>query len=160
VKVNFDAAFKAESRLGAWGYIARSDEGDCIVGAAGKLRYIRDPLQAEVEAGLAAVEGAAAMGLNRVVFESDSKNLVSALRDKKHDLSVIGVLLKEMRSLCIVSFQSCKFQFVSRRVKSTISTSTCTRGSLPSPYIKNTILRSLNTAEWLVYGHWCQWHGV
>jgi hypothetical protein len=79
VKVNFDAAFKGESRLGAWGYIARSDEGDCIVAAAGKLRYIRDPLQAEAEAGLAAVEGAAAMGLNRVVFESDSKNLVSAL---------------------------------------------------------------------------------
>jgi hypothetical protein len=69
----------------------------------------------EAEAGLAAVEGAAAMGLNRVVFESDSKNLVSALRDKKHDLSVIGVLLKEMRSLCIVSFQSFKFQFVSRK---------------------------------------------
>jgi ribonuclease HI len=115
VKVNFDAAFRAESRIGAWGYIARSDDGDCIGAAAGKLWYIRDPLQAEAEAGLAAVEGAVAMGLNRVVFESDSKNLVSALRDKKHDLSVIGVLLKEMRSLCIVSFQSFKFQFVSRK---------------------------------------------
>jgi hypothetical protein len=116
VKVNFDAAFRAESRIGAWGYIARSDDGDCIGAAAGKLRYIRDPLQAEAEAGLAAVEGAAAMGLNRVVFESDSKNLVSALRDKKQDLSVIGVLLKEMRSICIVSFQSFKFQFVSRKI--------------------------------------------
>jgi hypothetical protein len=34
---------------------------------------------------VAAVEGAAALGLNRVVFESDSKVLVDALNSSSHE---------------------------------------------------------------------------
>jgi ribonuclease HI len=114
VKVNFDAAFVATLGLGAWGFIARSDTGNFVGAAAGKLRHLRDALQAEAEAGVAAVEGAVALGLNQVIFESDSKNLVSALIDKTQDLSAVGVLLKEIRSICLSSFESFHFQFVPR----------------------------------------------
>jgi ribonuclease HI len=69
-------------------------------------------LQAEAEAGLAAVEGAAATGLNRVIFESDSKNLVSALRDR--------VLLKEMRSIC-TAWEGETQDFVSELVASDLA---------------------------------------
>jgi ribonuclease HI len=61
-------------------------------------------LQAETEAFVAAVEGAAALSLNRVFFQSDSKVMVDALNSSSHELSEIGVLLRDTRSLCIASF--------------------------------------------------------
>jgi hypothetical protein len=62
-------------KAGAWGFVASLDKGDFVAAAAGKLQYIRSMLQAETEA-CGAVEGAVALGLHRVVFESDSKILV------------------------------------------------------------------------------------
>jgi hypothetical protein len=59
---------------------------------------------------VAAVEGA----LNRVVFESDSKVLVDALNSDSHELSKIGVLLREARSLCISSFDLFSFKHCRR----------------------------------------------
>jgi hypothetical protein len=61
----------------------------------------------------AASEGAAALGLklNRVVFESDSRTLVSALFKKDRELSTIAVLLKEIRCNYISSFESFELLF-------------------------------------------------
>jgi ribonuclease HI len=94
--------------------VARTDEGEFIAAAARKLRHLHDALQAEAEACVAATEGAVALGLHRVVFESDSKNLVQALNSESHDLSKIGVLIREARSICISYFESFEFTFVSR----------------------------------------------
>jgi hypothetical protein len=52
--------------------VVRSNRGDFIAAAAGKLKYLKDALHVEAEACVAASEGAAALGLNRVIFESDS----------------------------------------------------------------------------------------
>jgi hypothetical protein len=68
VKINFDAAFLKESGAGAWGFVVRSDAGEFVAAAAGQLKNLRDSLQAEAEACVAASEGAAALGLNRVIF--------------------------------------------------------------------------------------------
>ncbi|KAM0915505.1 hypothetical protein ACQ4PT_010803 [Festuca glaucescens] len=110
-KVNFDAAFLESTGSGAWGFVARTDAGDFIAAAAGKLRHLRDALQAEAKACAAATEGAAALGLHRVVFESDSQTLVNALNSSSHELSVIGILLHEARSNCISSFDSFEICF-------------------------------------------------
>jgi hypothetical protein len=71
VKINMDADFWEPLGSGAWGFIARDDRGEFVAAAAGKLRHLRSALQAETEACVAAVEGAVALGLNRVVFELD-----------------------------------------------------------------------------------------
>jgi hypothetical protein len=63
---------------------------------------------------VAAVEGATALSLNKVVFESDSKVLVDALNSDSHELSEIGVLLREARSLCISSFDLFSFKHCRR----------------------------------------------
>jgi ribonuclease HI len=68
VKVNFDASYIDSTKSGAWGFIARSETGEFVAAAAGKLQYLRSALQAETEACLAAVEGAVALGLHRVIF--------------------------------------------------------------------------------------------
>lgn len=114
IKVNFDAAFLAESGEGAWGFVMRSDNGDFLAGAAGKLHHVKDALHAEAEACVAAAEGVVELGLHRVIFESDSLTLVSALQGRHYDLAPIGVLLKEVRSLCIGSLESFTFQFAPR----------------------------------------------
>jgi ribonuclease HI len=102
--VNFDAAFHRSTEAGAWGFVARTDEGEFIAAAAGKLRHLHDALQAETEACVAATEGAAALGLHRVIFESDSQILVNALNSSSHDLATIGVLLRE--TLMLLNFRS------------------------------------------------------
>ena len=69
----------------------------------------------EAEACSAAVEGAATLGLHRVIFESDSQVLVKALKSNSHELAEVGVLLREIRSSCIASFDSYEFSFCSRK---------------------------------------------
>ena len=114
VKVNFDASFIESTKSGAWGFVVRSDTGEFIAAAAEKLKHLRNALQAETEACPAATEGASALGLHRVIFESDSQTLVHALQSKSHDLAEIGVLLREIRSECIGSFESFEFSFCPR----------------------------------------------
>lgn len=70
--MNFDAAFDSQSNTGAWGLIVRYGAGD-FAAAAGKLAHIRDPLHAEAEASLKAIEAAADLGVQRAVFELDCK---------------------------------------------------------------------------------------
>jgi hypothetical protein len=58
-----------------------------------------------------AAEGELALGLNRVVFEADYQTLVNAMKTRSYDLSVIGVLQKEIQSQCIGSFELFDFCF-------------------------------------------------
>jgi hypothetical protein len=67
-KVNFEAGYHKATGEGSWGFVARTDEREFIAAAVGKLRHLRDALQAEAEARVAATEGAAAMGLHWVIF--------------------------------------------------------------------------------------------
>jgi ribonuclease HI len=128
VKINFDAAFWEPTRSGAWGFVVRDENGEFVAAAAGKLRHLRSALQAEAEACVAAVEGAEALGLHRIIFESDCQVLVSALNSNSHDLAEIGVLLREVRSRCVASFQSSSFVFC-RRVCNKVAHSCAHLGS-------------------------------
>jgi ribonuclease HI len=114
VKINFDAAYHKDSGDGGWGFVARSDTGDFIAAGAGRLKYLRSALQAEAEACMAAIEGAEALGLHRVEFESDCKVLVSALKEHTHDFAEIGVLMREARSNCTQAFNLFNFIFCRR----------------------------------------------
>src|SRR5207244_3650516 len=102
------------SRDGAWGMIARSDTGACVAAAAGKLAHMKDAKHAEAQACSAAVGEAVSLGLSRVIFESGSLTLVNAINTGSHDLSSIGVLIKEIRSLCLASFDCFSFVFCKR----------------------------------------------
>ena len=84
----------------------RSHAGLFVAAAAGKISNVKDALAAEAEACVAAAQGAAELGLHRVILESDCKNLINALQSKSHDLALIGV--------CISSFESFSFQFAPR----------------------------------------------
>lgn len=76
--------------------------------------HLRDAPHSEAVAGLAAIDGALRIGANRIIFESDSSNLVKALNSREYDNATIGMLVKEARSLCTLNFVSSSFSF-SRR---------------------------------------------
>lgn len=118
VKVNLDAAFYAELGRGAWGCVARTSQGEFIAACAGKLDHLASPLQAEATACVQAIEAANEMGIHQVIFESDSLQLVNATNSGDHDLSSIGVMLPEARSLCFASFDAFHFHFCKRSCNS------------------------------------------
>jgi hypothetical protein len=109
--VNFDAAFCQHTNEGAWGFIARSDDGSFLLAGAGCMKHMRSALHAEAFACIQAIERTSNMGAFRVIFESDSLNLVNALKSREHDLVDIGVLYREARSLCTLAFDSFEFSF-------------------------------------------------
>ncbi|XP_073363127.1 uncharacterized protein [Aegilops tauschii subsp. strangulata] len=109
-----DAAFHQEAEAGAWGFIARDEMGNFIAAAAGKLEHIRSPLQAELSACMMAIDGAADLGAQRVVFESDCLTMINALNGREYDAAELGVLFREARSLCRLSFESYDFKFCRR----------------------------------------------
>ena len=111
VKVNFDGAFDSATGKGAWGFITRDHHGDFAAAGAGKSLHLRDALHSETMACLAAVNGAINLGANRVVFEFNSTTLVSALNGNEYDRSEIGVLIKEVKSLCTTNFKCFSFYF-------------------------------------------------
>uniref|UniRef100_A0ACD5UZS5 Uncharacterized protein n=1 Tax=Avena sativa TaxID=4498 RepID=A0ACD5UZS5_AVESA len=69
---------------------------------------------------LAVIEGAIRVGANHIIFESDSTNLVCALKTTSFDKATIGVLVKEARILCILNFDSSLFSF-GRRACNTVA---------------------------------------
>ena len=109
--MNFDASFQESSYSGAWGFVVRSEHGAFLAGAAGKIVHAKSALQAEVFACSEAIEGAARLGMYRVLFESDSSTLVQALKTTDYDLSEIGVLVRDARSSCILNFDVFEFLF-------------------------------------------------
>jgi ribonuclease HI len=111
VKINFDGAFDQTTKTGGWGYIIRDQAGDFVAAGAGKSVHLRDALHSEAVACIAAIGGAIKTGANRIILESDSSNLVSALKTRSYDKSFIGVLVNEARSLCILNFDSYLFSF-------------------------------------------------
>jgi ribonuclease HI len=114
IKVNVDAAFCQESRLGAWGFIARGNDGSFIAAGTGTMNHLSSALHAEASAFVAAIESMSNLGSFRVIFESDSLSLVNALKTGDADLSDIGVLFREARSLCVLAFDAFEFRFCRR----------------------------------------------
>lgn len=114
IKVNVDAAFCQETHRGAWGFIARGNDGSFLAAGTGSMNHLSSAFHAEAAACVAAIERMSNMGVFRVIFESDSLNLVNALKSGDSDLSDIGVLYREARSLCVLDFDAFEFRFCRR----------------------------------------------
>ncbi|TVU02922.1 hypothetical protein EJB05_51550, partial [Eragrostis curvula] len=106
LKVNIDR-FIEEKKIGAWGFIVRDHDGGAVLAGAGKLFAVQDALCAEPQAGLAALQAAAASGMSRIQLETDSSCLGTALNTDLFDQAPGGVFFKEMKELSIISLSRC-----------------------------------------------------
>ena len=114
LKVNFDGAFRAVEKDGAWGFIIRDSDGQAIVAGSGRLSAVPDAISAEGEACLAALEAAMNRGISRVIIETDSTNLVSALRGNAYDQAPGGVIFSEARGVLEMHFDDVIFSAIPR----------------------------------------------
>ncbi|KAE8779439.1 hypothetical protein D1007_47530 [Hordeum vulgare] len=106
--------FYEELGRGAWGCVIRDDQGAFLAAKAGTLEHLSSPLHAEALACVKATEASAELGVHRLVLESDCQVLVKALHTDEYERAMVGVLLREARSLCHANFESFKFSFCSR----------------------------------------------
>jgi hypothetical protein len=72
---------------------------------AGNLEFVADPFHAETAAMFYAVQ---AMGCQKVILETDAATLQQALTSSMYDNSMMGSLIREMKSIIEHSFQCCK----------------------------------------------------
>lgn len=104
LKINIDDAFREEEKTGAWGFMIRDCDGNGVLAGSGRLRWVHDALTAEREACLLALSAAMDAGISRVMIETDSTNLVSAVKSGDFDMAPGGVIFKEIRLLLSLHF--------------------------------------------------------
>ncbi|RLM68939.1 hypothetical protein C2845_PM17G10460 [Panicum miliaceum] len=111
VKISSDGAYMAATGEGGWGYAIRND-GVVLYAGAGNLARLTDAMQAEVQACFEGAKAAAALGMGKVILETDSLEVVQAMKDNSYRLSRIGGDNFELKAFIVENFSSCVVAFV------------------------------------------------
>jgi len=82
----------------------QDSDRQAIVAGSGRLSLVVDALSAEGEACIAALDVAMVRGISRVIIETDSTNLVSALCSNAFDRAPGGTIFSEARSILMQHF--------------------------------------------------------
>ena len=104
LKINIDGSFCRETQSGGWGFCIRDCHGDVYGAGMGQLSHVADAFQAETIACIKAIEFAAEVGMGRIIVETDSTMLMSALQSTDFDLARHGVLSGRLNSCCLPTF--------------------------------------------------------
>jgi ribonuclease HI len=114
LKINIDGSFNQKDKSGGWGFIIRDADGDAVGSGAGKLEHLQDPLQAEAEACIHAMEWAREWGMTKVTIETDAQLLQHAITGNTYDLAPNGVLFREIKAFSRLNFSSFSLLYCSR----------------------------------------------
>lgn len=104
LKINTDASFHRDANSGGWGFIIRDDQGRAMAVGAGNLANISDALHAEALALLYAIKMSIQMGCDKVLFETDSTQLMRAVKSKDYDLANLGAIIRSIKFQMHVGF--------------------------------------------------------
>ena len=97
VKANCDGSFKPLNGVGDWGFVVRGDDGAVISAGYGKLENVLDSHHAEIIACLQAVQRAAELGIQNLVWETDASIVVQAISMSELDRSSVSGLIWELK---------------------------------------------------------------
>ena len=89
---------------GAWGFVVRDNHATAVMAGAGRIEVVSDALCAEAQACIAALQAAAAQGMQNIILETDSIMLVKALKSQEYDLAPGGVLFREAKFILETMF--------------------------------------------------------
>lgn len=118
LKINFDGAFCPTSKEGAWGFLIRDDTGACLLAGAGNEGPVYDALMAEAIACLKSLEVAEQHGISQLIIETDSTQMMDAIRTNSRDLSPSGMLFKAIRDLFLDTFTNSNLVYAPRSCNS------------------------------------------
>jgi ribonuclease HI len=88
------------------------------VAAAGSLMNLQDALHAEVMACFEALNLVICFGINHVIVETDSEQLVQALKDDELDNGMNAAVIREVRNLFSLQFDVTKVVYCHRACNS------------------------------------------
>jgi ribonuclease HI len=114
LKANIDGSFFALSNMGGWGFVLRDCKGQVLGSAAGKIDKANDALYTEAIACFKTIQLLSDWGIDNVEVESDASMLIKAVTCTDLDLSVNGILFKEIRAFCLAKFTRISFSFSPR----------------------------------------------
>lgn len=86
--------------------------------AAGSLMNLQDALHAEVMACIEALNLVICFGINHVIVETDSEQLVQALKDDELDNGMNAAVIREVRNLFSLQFDVTKVVYCHRACNS------------------------------------------
>ncbi|KAL4378410.1 hypothetical protein GQ457_02G040550 [Hibiscus cannabinus] len=113
LKLNVDGAFRIDDRCGAVGFVVRNGVGFVLGGGA---RFIQEAHSAdfvEARAVIHALRFASSKGFKKVIIECDAPAVVSKLKNKLPDFSMLGSILEEAKQL-MNSFEDVEVSYVHR----------------------------------------------
>jgi ribonuclease HI len=117
VKINSDGRFEAADGYGAGAAVIRDRQGRVLAAQYRWYGPVHEVLVAEARAAKDGLELALQLGHQRVVLESDSSILVSAIKSSTEDRSIIAGIRRDIRELCRL-FISFEVNFVRREANS------------------------------------------
>jgi len=107
LKLNCDASFAPGEGSGGWGFLIRDSDGDVVSAGWGRVNHLLNAFQAEVIACMHGVQTAINLGIGRLILETDALLIKQAWDSNREDLSVVGLLIEELKSLSSLNFTSC-----------------------------------------------------
>jgi len=114
LKLNCDASFHSDSGSGSWGAPIRDSDGDSVLPGRGRMDHVFSPFHAELIACLQGIQMAVNLGIGRLQVESDAQEVVKAINSDVYDMSVVGHLVDEIKSLVFSNFISFECVHVGR----------------------------------------------
>ncbi|XP_042942878.1 uncharacterized protein LOC122277061 [Carya illinoinensis] len=97
VKTNWDAAVDLKNKKVGIGIIIRDENGDVLVAACGRRKYLHHPATAESLALRRAAEIYTELNYTKVILEGDAKGVIEAVNREAEDLSVYGNIIQEIK---------------------------------------------------------------
>ena len=112
-KVNFNAAVFREAHLAGIDVIVQDWRGEFVGALSSPMSLTHSVAEIEALACRKAVDFAAKIGVQRVIFEGDLAMVINALNQNNAGLSSYGVVIEDIHSQALV-FESCVFAHTSQ----------------------------------------------
>ncbi|KAK8570775.1 hypothetical protein V6N13_103179 [Hibiscus sabdariffa] len=113
LKLNVDGAFRIDDRCGAVGFVVRNGVGFVLGGGAHFIQEAHSADFVEARAVIHALRFASLKGFKKVIIECDAPAVVSKLKNKLPDFSMLGSILEEAKQL-MNSFEDVGVSYVHR----------------------------------------------
>jgi hypothetical protein len=97
------------------GALIRDCDGDLVLTGRGRINHLLSPFHAELIACLQGIQLAVNLGTDCIIVETDTQEVVKAIKSNSYDGSAVGHLIDEIKSLLTSNFLCFECAFIGRK---------------------------------------------
>lgn len=112
-KVNFDGGLDKNGDVGGLGMVIRDWQGKFISARAFQIKHATDPLLVEALAARESLQLALELGINNILLEGDSQQLIRLIQTQAEDHRMVGVIVADILRF-LAGFSVADLAFVKR----------------------------------------------